>query len=802
MRLTATGRFASLIACGLALLASATPPARADDPKQAKQVVDTYVTAMSMAYPPAGAVFGAFEQFLDMTGYFGSSPDPVGEAISRINVRLDALEQRVSSLEAQLNQDRNERFRDENLARVRRLRDLKRELSGVLLTLGSKPADEAGKRNLALAIANIAGEFVTDRDLWTWSDLVVKDHVWDGQAVKAGQVLPPDFKPMPTMEYYAATLIAWMAALDYGANGDPGWIKRNHLDGLLQQHLDYLSVRPGWTKFASPPQTLPEQIMSRIVTEYRPEMWPVNHVGHVDEYTRDALAREIRYIQTLTYPAASDNEMCNVPAGLLNQEAENERALEGAYGTTLTAELARRLTRLRDLGTVREQEPIWETTPIAPPGPTFYVTFLYGLRPDGQLVWYRHEGARSGEVNWQGPRMVGQGWQRFKFVFPGGGNTVYAVTTEGQLVRFQHNDFHIGAGIADASGAAAQPAAVFVTGRDRLTGRPRVTPAPAHPPGAGSWSGPTVAGSDTPLGPAPPAARPMPVSYGGAWDLTAGSPDGSSRFVVTLQQSGTQVTGTYGAADAGKIQGTVTGRDLAATWRWSNGDTGVVLLTLSDDANSITGHWRYGSATATAPWRGTWNGQRQGTTSPRTWANYRSVFAGGDGIIYAITQDGRLLWYRHDQFISGSAGTLEGPKEVGQGWDVYKHVFSAGNGYIYAIDAAGKLYWWHHLGFADGTPQWKQSLFLQRRQVGEGWGDFTQVFSAGPIAEGVLPQGQTGAVIYAVDKAGKLWWFAHLGYDRGNAQWLGPKAVGEGWGDYAQALALIPATPPPGGGIH
>jgi hypothetical protein len=52
------------------------------------------------------------------------------------------------------------------------------------------------------------------------------------------------------------------------------------------------------------------------------------------------------------------------------------------------------------------------------------------------------------------------------------------------------------------------------------------------------------------------------------------------------------------------------------------------------------------------------------------------VFSGGAGVIYAVTESGDLLWYRHAGYPDGSIrwGAPEG-KKVGSGWAV-KQVFS------------------------------------------------------------------------------------------------------------------------------
>ena len=56
------------------------------------------------------------------------------------------------------------------------------------------------------------------------------------------------------------------------------------------------------------------------------------------------------------------------------------------------------------------------------------------------------------------------------------------------------------------------------------------------------------------------------------------------------------------------------------------------------------------------------------------WGNLTQVFSAGEGIIYTITPDGKLWWFKHTGFINGKA-TWEGPKNVGRGWKSFKHVF-------------------------------------------------------------------------------------------------------------------------------
>lgn len=97
--------------------------------------------------------------------------------------------------------------------------------------------------------------------------------------------------------------------------------------------------------------------------------------------------------------------------------------------------------------------------------------------------------------------------------------------------------------------------------------------------------------------------------WSGTWDSNWGQ--------MVFQQSGSILTGTY-THDEGQLQGTVSGNKFTGTWtevpsRSPPHDAGDVELILSDDCNSISGNWRYGS---TGDWSGSWTGTRISSAGP------------------------------------------------------------------------------------------------------------------------------------------------------------------------------------------
>ena len=167
---------------------------------------------------------------------------------------------------------------------------------------------------------------------------------------------------------------------------------------------------------------------------------------------------------------------------------------------------------------------------------------------------------------------------------------------------------------------------------------------------------------------------------------------------------------------------------------------------------------------------------------------FASIFSGGEGIIYAITNEGKLLWYKHNGYLTGDGtpGAWEGRKEVGHGWNGFEQVFSSGGGIIYVITKDGKLRWYKHNGYLTGlgTP----AAWEGPKEVGHGWNGFRQVLAAGD------------GVILVILNDGTLRWYRHNGYLTGEGTpgaWDGPKEVGTGWQGFKKVLALLPVSSAP-----
>ncbi len=124
------------------------------------------------------------------------------------------------------------------------------------------------------------------------------------------------------------------------------------------------------------------------------------------------------------------------------------------------------------------------------------------------------------------------------------------------------------------------------------------------------------------------------------------------------------------------------------------------------------------------------------------------MFSLGQGIIYGVTDDGRLMWYRHAGHLSGDPG-VEGPVQVGSDWSQFRDIIPVGDGVILAIRPDGTMLRYrhnHYLSPAGADPPRPGAAGLRRHAL------------AGPA-------------------------------------WDGPVPLGRGWNGYAQVFALMPAQP-------
>ena len=146
------------------------------------------------------------------------------------------------------------------------------------------------------------------------------------------------------------------------------------------------------------------------------------------------------------------------------------------------------------------------------------------------------------------------------------------------------------------------------------------------------------------------------------------------------------------------------------------------------------------------------------------WDGFKFLFSGGNGIIYAVDQQGQLLFYRDNT--QDGTGDVNTPSVIGLGgWDGFKFLFSGGNGIIYAVDQQGQL-----LFYRDNTQDGTGDVNTPSVIGLGGWDGFKFLFSGG------------NGIIYAVDQQGQLLFYRDNTQD-GTGDVNTPSVIGLGGWD-------------------
>jgi hypothetical protein len=147
-------------------------------------------------------------------------------------------------------------------------------------------------------------------------------------------------------------------------------------------------------------------------------------------------------------------------------------------------------------------------------------------------------------------------------------------------------------------------------------------------------------------------------------------------------------------------------------------------------------------------------------------SQFRHIFAGGGGVIYGVTTGSELVYYRHDK----NWKFVEYGKKIGSGFGPeYARIVSGGDGRIYAIHKNGTPYYYKH----DASLKWTD----QRRVIGSGWNmdnHFKHLLSPG------------AGVVYLTDKAANLFYARHgaVPAKKGVApSWDNFQQIGTHWGN-------------------
>ncbi len=72
---------------------------------------------------------------------------------------------------------------------------------------------------------------------------------------------------------------------------------------------------------------------------------------------------------------------------------------------------------------------------------------IYAVQSNGDLLWFKHNGWQTGSSSWAnsgGGLKVGKSWQNFKAVFATSHGIIYGIKTNGDLLWYRHSDWQTG----------------------------------------------------------------------------------------------------------------------------------------------------------------------------------------------------------------------------------------------------------------------------------------------------------------------------------------------------------------------
>ena len=164
------------------------------------------------------------------------------------------------------------------------------------------------------------------------------------------------------------------------------------------------------------------------------------------------------------------------------------------------------------------------------------------------------------------------------------------------------------------------------------------------------------------------------------------------------------------------------------------------------------------------------------------WQQFEQVFGGYNGVIYAVHPNGNLVWYKYTSLDNADPNAWAPGTGTGiglGGWQQFKQVFGGENGVIYAVHPNGNLIWYKYTSLDNPDPNaW--ALGMGKTISVGGWQNYTQVFG-----------GENG-VIYAVHPNGNLIWYKYTSPDSPNPNAWAPgsgTAIGlGGWQNYKQVF--------------
>ena len=199
---------------------------------------------------------------------FGKT-SPIEYALKDLQRELEAFKAKLLELNDRLNIVTQDQVKAENRARTDKLEEQRIRLSTLAFQLSNDPTDRVRAAEAAYEAGLRADVFLTDHNLWLWSDVRIitpRNQYGDVIGETKIQKIEPDFKTFPALPIYSMALAVWITAIMIKTGGDRAAVQARHGEKLWR-HIAAVSLSDGWRDVGRSPSTLPEQIRSRISCE-------------------------------------------------------------------------------------------------------------------------------------------------------------------------------------------------------------------------------------------------------------------------------------------------------------------------------------------------------------------------------------------------------------------------------------------------------------------------------------------------------------------------------------------------------
>jgi hypothetical protein len=385
-----------------------------------------------------GGVVGAAAFFATIIDFMTSDHErdrKIIEALRMLQREIEELKEILTNLDRRVDELVQDVAILDNRQRLTNLLDYLDQVRGYTIELANHPNDVDVAVDVANNTAIVCDKFLrTDYDIWRWTDIVQGA---DGQP----HIAKLRFKNMPTIGVYVMAVFLSLVARENVLEGKQAQ-KLDDDAGHLERHRAATELRSGFDKYKPDihgvPTTLPENIKSRIWGEQHSSDKYANRNRICQWYfdvTNYMTGRRLRGVDSFDVPMPEAGVLCTLNPYLFGAP-KSEIDMEVDAGVDTMLAMNNTIGRVAGGGplVVIPHQGHFDTSKV-------YAAVFYVIDRNGDLQWYSDSSlSRPGESHvWGGPRKVGNGWGGFTKVFSGGGAAIYGIQPDGTLLWYGHD---------------------------------------------------------------------------------------------------------------------------------------------------------------------------------------------------------------------------------------------------------------------------------------------------------------------------------------------------------------------------